>query len=356
MVVFAMKAFILVLVFVTIIFVSQIIVIHSTKTIETDSREILTTRLLSTAFAGDNSAWLVTLPERNLLYTDDEGQHWHAIPSKTVGGFGPINFISKSHGWMLGQRGIWKTWNGGKHWELIAELKPHNDTGFIKGHLQFINELHGWIIEAPNHLWQTVDGGKTWRTFSLPERGFNVDALCFYIMDSMNRWIGCGKGIVLITNDGGKNWKDARVSNNASVYGLTLVNPETGWALVGNSLYKTIDRGISWQQQLRFEEPFESPMALSLYFLNEKSGWVVGHSNMWAGGGTMPVRIKGVVLQTGDGGGRWNYVDVKIREEVFSEIHFIDPRRGWLISRDNVYRTSDGGQSWRNVLQIPQTK
>jgi photosystem II stability/assembly factor-like uncharacterized protein len=70
---------------------------------------------------------------------------------------------------------------------------------------------------------------------------------------------------------------------------------------------------------------------------------------------TSPSNIKGVILRTSDSGRTWTSIKIDSKENVFSQVYFSDINHGWLISLDNIYRTNDGGQSWKKVLKIPST-
>jgi photosystem II stability/assembly factor-like uncharacterized protein len=325
--------------------------IHSSS--KNDTREVQFSRLISTSFAGKHSAWLVTLRDRNLLYTHNGGQQWQVVPSETVGGFGQINFISESQGWAIGSKGgIWKTLDGGKHWELLIKLESHDDKGFFGKQLQFIDELNGWIIEAPNYLWQTIDGGKSWKTLSLSD-GYKADLVRLYFNNTQVGWLGCDKGILFRTINGGKSWELEKVRRPETFYDLWFANDNIGWALIGNSIYRSLDSGRTWKIMLSNEEAFESPIILDIGFRNDRSGWAVGHSNGWAGNVSTPSEIKGVVLYTDDRGVTWQRPKVDIDDKIFSQVFFPEQRYGWLISSTYVYRTNDGGQSWKKALKIP---
>ena len=71
---------------------------------------------------------------------------------------------------------------------------------------------------------------------------------------------------------------------------------------------------------------------LSLFFVNENQGWVVGDKSIW---------------QSGDGGRTWRKLsplDNAVR------VYFLSPEHGWAVGEEkNVYETTDGGKEWREV-------
>lgn len=83
----------------------------------------------------------------------------------------------------------------------------------------------------------------------------------------------------------------------------------------------------------------------SIYFLNEKVGWIVGSN--------------GTYLSTTDGGKSWRTVK-GISKDNIRDVYFVDLNRGWLLCERAVYafdgkpvsyllRTDDGGNEWRPV-------
>ena len=65
---------------------------------------------------------------------------------------------------------------------------------------------------------------------------------------------------------------------------------------------------------------------------------------------------RGIVLHTLDGGKTWQTVDIGKVEPFFHRVYFADTQHGWLFSRDNTYRTDNGGKSWSPVLKLPPIK
>ncbi|HYM12369.1 MAG TPA: YCF48-related protein [Bryobacterales bacterium] len=90
----------------------------------------------------------------------------------------------------------------------------------------------------------------------------------------------------------------------------------------------TSDGGRSWEIR-----PLKGA-GVSLFFLNERLGWLVGQ--------------KGKLWQTSDGGRTWS--DAAVHGVSHAEplrVFFLDQSRGWLLCTDKeVYSTADGGRSW----------
>ena len=81
----------------------------------------------------------------------------------------------------------------------------------------------------------------------------------------------------------------------------------------------------------------------------------VGVADGWASGWSSKVESegrKGVVFQTIDGGAHWKPIGNIPNESVYMIVRFSDKEHGWLAGRDSLYRTDDGGNSWRVVLKL----
>jgi hypothetical protein len=95
----------------------------------------------------------------------------------------------------------------------------------------------------------------------------------------------------------------------------------------------TADGGETWA-------PVRLPdFPITLFFLNDKAGWLAGHDNIW---------------YTADFGGTWRKLG---RAPGTLRVHFRDEQRGWAIGTKKAVReTSDGGATWKDVAAAAQPK
>lgn len=188
-----------------------------------------------------------------------------------------------------------------------------------------------------------------------------------YFVDSMTGWAAGDAGVVYRTTDGGRNWKPLLSGAAANINFIHFIDWNHGWMLGESSgrtgdevegdniLLITANGGRSWTRKLL-------PNVTSLYFTDSKNGWAVGRNS--------------TLLKTTDGGLEWSKVE-SIEKLIglpiessnynfgFSDIHFVDAERGWLIgnfygrARNNiggVFTTSDGGATWKRVPITFQTQ
>jgi photosystem II stability/assembly factor-like uncharacterized protein len=304
------------------------------------------------AFNGIAFAWIVT-PSGELLRTENEGATWEKITGGAVSGFERVSFIDGRQGWAINKIGqVWRTFDSGRTWDKIAALS-YGATPIVGsiGELQFVDELHGWVT-GPFSIWRTEDGGLTWQSYS-PSAGLDSsEGLvhgCYFI-SAQKGWLG-GMDRIYATEDGGRTWQQKLVPSKGMLFrNVFLIDEYRGWVNSYHSkeVYQTNDGGKTWYQ-LSFSLPGEYWSIRSIHFINKDKGWAVGHGSDVS----IEEHSGGIVLYTVDGGQNWQLVLMKVAELFYSRVYFIDAQHGWLIGRDNVYRTNDGGQTWRIVLSFP---
>jgi len=113
-------------------------------------------------------------------------------------------------------------------------------------------------------------------------------------------WIVGIDGVILFSENGGKNWKKLKSPVGTSLYKIRVVN-DRGYAvgLRGNYLTSE-DGGRAWMLQ---KDALDIKFWLmGLAFSNDNHGWIVG--------------AKGTILHTKDGGKSWKIVSgISIPEE-----------------------------------------
>jgi photosystem II stability/assembly factor-like uncharacterized protein len=102
-----------------------------------------------------------------LVKSTDAGKTWQPVNLNVSGNLNAICFADKNNGYIAGTKGvILKTTNSGKIWTTI---QLPDTTSF--GAIAFYDALNGIVIntyEASPTVFKTEDGGKTWKSFSMP--------------------------------------------------------------------------------------------------------------------------------------------------------------------------------------------
>jgi photosystem II stability/assembly factor-like uncharacterized protein len=162
---------------------------------------------------------------------------------------------------------------------------------------------------------------------------------------------------LLWTDDGGQTWNDRTPQNIFSRWlGVHFLDGQKGWALVADSaldggsawhVLRTVDGGLSWQAYGMRVEPELAAMGEIAFFdfLDERQGWL---SVRLHSGSAFSL---GVLFSTQDGGQTWQQRAIPLGEAV----RFIDPQTGWTAggaAGQDLYVTRDGGITWNAAALV----
>ena len=285
--------------------------------------------IIATAFVDAKHGWAINAVE--LWKTDDGGMTWKVSRSGDDKYFHSLMFLNQSAGWIVGTKKesgtnkvlVIRTVDGGNSWlESHVEI-PSSDVRGASGlqSVSFCNPDIGWAVGADLIL-RSVDGGQTWEK----QRGGNDEVLYgIQCVNSAKAWAVGQDGLILSTEDGGKNWFRQESSTKATLARVRWFD-RIGWILGGITekgiLLRTSSDGSKWQRV-----PIESSEALFDIYLNGQMGWVVG--------------ARGSILHSSDKGLTWHQEKSPTENDLVS-IFFLDPRHGWISGKKlTVLRLSD---------------
>src|ERR1700733_3866469 len=195
-----------------------------------------------------------------VVVTSDGGSHWSQFEVKER----PVSlfFLNDSLGWMVTDRGLWSTLEGGRAWIKIQSRKGILQTWFLDAN-------HGYITGLKGMVQETSDGGKTWAKLEASEKAPDWQSLNYGIVSFQgthgiivgardasaptlsNPALGSSanaKLAVLETLDGGQKWTfgaipldgelaQLRMSNKGFVVSLILYSDPK--YPVGSAVFKT---------------------------------------------------------------------------------------------------------------------
>ncbi len=173
------------------------------------------------------------------LVTSDGGAHWQTVPFKE----NPISlfFLNDSIGWMVTDKGLWRTAESGRTWIKLPKVKAP----VLR--VYFADEKNGWAAGASGTAWETHDGAQSWKplkpappqlgdprsttyrwiVFATPQAGLILGSNDPPRPARLPDWLEpdnvLGRretphlALTLQTLDGGKTWK----SGSASTFGHT---------------------------------------------------------------------------------------------------------------------------------------
>ncbi len=202
-------------------------------------------------------------------------------------------------------------------------------TGFFQGSLiQFsgaclLPDGNGIIGRSSNTISVTNNYGFDWTTKVLPE-SLSIKTIW---MHNASEYLVAGGNKIGYTQNNGTAWTFYNTTN--TIVDMHFPTPETGYAITGWIVFKTVDGGQTWEE---FSTPPSSGYK-TVYFLNENTGFIAGSSSM---------------LRTNDGGLTW-IENMNVPNTV--KIHFYDEMLGYLVAvNGSVKVTVDGGQNWEYLI------
>ncbi|HIG73513.1 MAG TPA: T9SS type A sorting domain-containing protein [Bacteroidetes bacterium] len=236
---------------------------------------------------------------------------------------------------------------------VVGALAPGADSLDIIGQFDgsfgrtivFSDATTGWIGEQDGlsgAIHKTTDGGRTW-TEVLETAGMitHID-----LVDAQTVWAAGSQFIrdrvIVRTTDGGQTWTDVAYPRREGASFDPLIAFEAFDAQTAVAIdrqryvYRTTDAGVTWDTT-RVEAGPEGAGYSDAHFFDDGRGWLVGTLQ--------------TILTTDDGGQTWTRQlgsadSTDAARHSFNQITFSDPQTGWAATRDCLYRTADGGQTW----------
>lgn len=322
-------------------------------------------------FVSPSQGW--ALSEQGLITTRDGGTTWHRVDVEGSPKLDQFDFVDGQHGWVGVGPEILRTQDGGKTWSPVASICNEDET-WHPGSFSFSSPKTGWLlcggVPSAGHqgkqLFKTVDGGEHWQVIAeatpefddsgnfraegaLPLSGYAGSV--FFLNDSHGLFATSygGSSIMYVTTDGGLSWLFQGVAGpwDSYLWSFGLVTSQVVYTIVGRetnaALLRTDDAGKSWRQLY----PAASWPSGQIDFFDAYHGIALGgfvHPN--------------TILKTTDGGRSWSEVGM-LNDHCLSSsvvLKFADMQHGLATAEEctgddqyTLFRTSDGGRTWDEI-------
>lgn len=305
--------------------------------------------------------------------TQTGGSTWTTYPT-IQNGMGPaisMSFVSLDDGWILESTYssgtfLLHTADGGAHWaEVYPMVRPHPVGG-----LSFLNANVGYglgVVGDANVVVKTTDGGQSWGPVgSLPVKTTGQQVMgdmvpIYFVSESRGYALG-SDGNVYETRDGGRTWRESNLLLHKDPFALLtfLDNGQIGMATTYNSEAEvTVDGGSTWhrvelaanssgnaQAGVYLAGLAKIPLASTLKTMvgAETPGWLGMRDGHMA---WMPAQNGRGYFITTNGGAKWQNVDFGPQYAQASALDFVNQADGWMITLSGaLLRTTNGGQTW----------
>ncbi|MBI5058840.1 T9SS type A sorting domain-containing protein [candidate division KSB1 bacterium] len=279
-----------------------------------------------------------------LVRSSDHGRTWDDLGPlprwQTDGDFTTLSFVDCEHGWC--GRNSWsedngwgcEVWGTANHGEAWTEV---DHAGFMRvTKLSFLSETEGWMVgsdsidSTPAVLAHTTDGGQSWWRQLSFDGAYSID---FEMHDSGCGWLS-DLFALYRTTDRGATWQ---VVYPDGVYCFSFVDDSLGWGVEPprGEVVRSTNGGLDWT--LRAELNL-SNWAYDVLFLNPAVGLIAGNSGP----------LSGQIRRTGDGGLTWrNALSGRDRYPAIFDVLKVDGYRLFATGYGGIRLISeDAGQTW----------
>lgn len=139
-------------------------------------------------------------------------------------------------------------------------------------------------------------------------------------------------------------WTEQSSGVTSTLKDVFFADNMNGWAVGDNgTIVATTDGGETWVPQTsNSDQPLRA-----VFFIDAQIGWISGGN------------LKKALLKTINGGTTWmDIAPTNVFSNQLYDIAFADSLNGWMITRDSIYMSKDGGTSWMgekylsNVAQL----
>lgn len=275
---------------------------------------------------------------------------WTIVRSGRPAAFSQFQFIDAQTGFAHDTECLWQTESAGRRWTRLwcSDLqKPDwRERGAID-RFEFIDASAGWLLTRGGALRSTRDGGRTWAEQTFPNHV--VRAVRF--ADPLHGWwvgeqpldgIPDARGVAFATSDGGEHWYEQALGvASPARWRLVDVWPRSAheaWVVGSDFLLQTSDGGNSWNDRS----------------FAELGRWRNDSIRFYRGGVGVIVRSPAEgFLMSEDAGLHWRPRRTPVSAPVLDGLAFVDSRHAWASIAGQIYRSADGGQSWRPVTPEP---
>ncbi len=200
-------------------------------------------------FEDANHGWVVG--QRAILFTTDGGANWTQQAQLSSIIYYGIDFADPYHGWVVGQNGtILHTTNRGANWE--PQISGTSDQ--LRA-VDFVDTLNGWAVGSDGWAIYTTNGGLNWIQKTFPHSTVLTHVS---FIDSLHGWMVGDDGTIFYTSDLGVNWI-THSTNSISLRGINFADTLTGWATGYCGIIKTTDGGENWISQYQNLLPMKIP-------------------------------------------------------------------------------------------------
>jgi len=201
--------------------------------------------------------------------------------------------------------------------------------------LHFINENEGTVLSALGTLYHTLDGGISWQFQGVYGSTNNIH----YINSGRGWCVGGTQGTFIAKRDNWDDWELQMDETRIPLNAIFFINEDEGYAGGGHYynvegfspdvIMHTNNGGLDWEKQL-------DVLGKGIYdvkFLDNMRGYALSRNGIY---------------ETTNGGESWNFISVA--RSGLASISMLDKNIGYLAGHySQIYKTTNGGNTWNSL-------
>jgi photosystem II stability/assembly factor-like uncharacterized protein len=265
-----------------------------------------------------------------------------------------VSFVTTSTGYLATARGaLLATGDGGRSWQRVGpEL--------ALARLDFLSARRGYALTHDDGLLETLDAGRTWtRIHAFPKPRLDGPYRgTLEFLDAAHGFAGALDGGLYRTADGGRSWAAEKLPCRA-VAGLWFTSRGRGYAICGEeagagseakTLFVTTDGGRRWRVRATTGQGQNGSLCAGGAL--PCSGYPAGLAFPTASVGYLTAD-RGGVYRTTDGGRSWK--TALFTDDVYDPLDssWLDASNGYvLLHGAGLVATADGGRTWHLAFPV----
>src|ERR1039458_9754227 len=296
--------------------------------------------------------FVISLCLSNFVYAQTWHQAFNVPIPVTRGGC----MVDQNTAWFVGDyQSLIKSTDGGMTWVT----KFQSDTSIYHANdIYFVNSTTGFVGCSRGQILKTTDGGESWSKLTIPGTVDSIvkvhffDANLGFALADSGTSSSSNKSIIYKTTDGGTTWTITATITGCYMYNMDFSSTTTGIA-IGNTgyLYYTTD-GATWNKA-----PNPTLPSSIIYSRTDQWGlkFISPTSAVSCGWGSTAVGFQPTIfLKTTNAGATWTYLNQENQNLAyvnFYSLYFKDSLNGISTGGATypgtvICRTTDGGTNW----------